>query len=220
MSRLFYGQREQSLTSDLTKELIRDVIGQKIYYYAISEQNNRNHELYNESTNKVWDAPIELPALVGSPERNVKTDIFGPEALSKLEVFLHYRDMLDIGININVGDFVGYGDIYYEISDVTRLRNIAGMVETLDGYKLTCVQARKGQIDPPQLGPSDQAYSDPGAVQKEFAQTRGASVVKGVPTGDKRDLQKEGVLEAPVSGAEKVVREDEKTGSDFYGDKW
>ncbi len=219
MSRLFIGQREQNLISDITKELIRDVVGQRVFYYSISETKTRNHELYNESPDKVWDAPVELPALVGSPERNVKTDIWGPEQLATLEVFLHYKDTLDIGININVGDFIRYADVVYEISNVTRMRNIYGHAETLDGLKLECVQARKGQIDPPQIGPSDIAYSDPDAVQKEFEQTRGDKEINGQPTGDKRELQENGVLEKPVTGPNRVV-EDGPKGSDFYGDKW
>lgn len=219
MSRLFIGQREQNLISDITKELIRDIAGQKVYYYSISETKTRNHELYNESPDKVWDAPIEIPALVGSPERDVKTNIFGPEYLARIEVFIHYRDMIDMGVNVTVGDFIRWGDTVYEIANISNLRNIYGHAESTDGFKLECVQARKGQIDPPQIGPSDIAYSDPDAVQKEFEQTRGNKEISGQPTGDRRDLQENGVLEKPVTGPNRIV-EDGPKGSDFYGDKW
>jgi hypothetical protein len=219
MSRLFITAREQALISDLTKEIIRDIVGQKVYYYAISELKTRNHELYSESSDKVWDAPVELSALVGSPERTVKTDIFGPEHLAKLELFVHYRDMIDVGINIVIGDFIRWADTVYEIADIVNMRNVYGHAETTDGLKLTCVQARKGQIDPPQVGPSDIAYSDPDAVQKDFEQTRGNKEIDGQATGDKRALQESGVLEKPVSGPNRVV-EDGPRGSDFYGDKW
>jgi hypothetical protein len=107
----------------------------------------------------------------------------------------------------------------YEIANITNLRNIYGHAEQTDGLKLECVQARKGQIDPPQVGPSDISYSDPDAVQKEFEQTRGNKEINGQPTGDKRDLQENGVLEKPVTGPNRVV-EDGPKGSDFYGDKW
>lgn len=218
MSRLFITQREQNLISDLTKEVIRDIGGQVVYYYPISETKTRTHELYNESPDKVFDTPIQLPALVGSPESDIKTTIFGPERLQKLEVFLHYRDMIDIGVNVTTGDFLRYGDTIFEIVNVARLQNIYGHAEQLDGFKLECVQARKGQLDAPQVGPSDIAYSDPDAVQKEFKQTRGQETQEGLSTGDKRDLQKNGVLEQPTDGPKKVV--EDPTGSDFYGDKW
>lgn len=219
MSRLFITQRELNLISDVTKELFRDIVGQKVYYYAINELKTRNHDLYNESPDKVWDTALELPALVGSPESEVKTTIWGPERLASLEVFLQYQDMIDVGVNISVGDFLRYGDTVFEIANVTRLRNIYGHAETLDGFKLNCIQARKGQIDPPQVGPSDIAYSDEDAVQKDFEQTRGNKLIDGQETGDKRALQENGVLEPPITGPARVV-EDEKTGSDFYGNKW
>lgn len=216
MSRLFITQREQNLISDLTKEVIRDIAGQVVYYYAISETKTRTHELYNESPDKVFETPIQLPALVGSPDSDVKTSIFGPERLQKLEVFLHHRDMLDIGVNVTVGDAVRYGDTIYEIVNMTRLDNIFGHAEQLDGYKLDCIQARKGQIDAPQVGPSDVSYSDPNAVQKSFKQTRGEETQEGLATGDVRELQKNGILEKPIDGPSKVV--EDATGSDFYGD--
>lgn len=218
MSRLFVTQREQSFISDITKEVFRDVVGQKVYYYSISEIHTRS-ELYNESASKIWDSALELPALVSSPERNVKTDIFGPEHYSKVEVYLHWRDLTDLGVNITVGDFLRYSDTVYEISNIINMRNIYGHAETTDGLKLECIQARKGQIDPPQVGPSDVIYTDDGAVQKTFEQTRGNEIMDGQVTGDVRDLQKNGVLEKPVSGPNNIVS-DEKTGSDFYGDKW
>lgn len=218
MSRLFITQREQNLISDLTKEVIRDIGGQVVYYYPVSELKTRTHELYNESPDKVYDTPIQLPALVGSPESDVKTSIFGPERLQKIQIFLHYRDMIDIGVNVTTGDFVRYGDTLYEILNVARLQNIYGHAEQLDGFKLECVQARKGQLDTPQIGPSDVSYSDPDAVQKDFKQTRGQETQEGMPTGDKRELQKNGVLEPPADGPKKVV--EDNTGSDFYGDKW
>ena len=35
--------------SDITKELIKDVVGQKIVYYPISELKSKVHEMYQES---------------------------------------------------------------------------------------------------------------------------------------------------------------------------
>jgi hypothetical protein len=126
--------------------------------------------------------------------------------------------MVGIGVNLLIGDFLRYGDTLFEIVNVERLQNIYGHAEQLDGYKLTCVQARKGQIDAPQVGPSDVSYSDPDAVQKVFTQTRGEKTQEGMPTGDKRDLQESGVLEPTEGGPAKVV--EDRTGSDFYAEKW
>ena len=37
MARLFITSREIDLISDLTKEIIKDVVGQKVYYYRVRE---------------------------------------------------------------------------------------------------------------------------------------------------------------------------------------
>ena len=71
MSRLFITERELNFISDLTKEVVSDVIGQKIYYYPISEIKTRTHDVYNESPEKVYDNPLEVHALVDSPEVDV-----------------------------------------------------------------------------------------------------------------------------------------------------
>ena len=39
MARLFITPREINFINDLAKEIVKDVIGQKIYYFSISEIN-------------------------------------------------------------------------------------------------------------------------------------------------------------------------------------
>ena len=53
MSRFFITQREINFINDLTKELIKDVIGQKIYYFQISEIKSNVHDIYEEAPEKI-----------------------------------------------------------------------------------------------------------------------------------------------------------------------
>lgn len=217
MSRLFVTARELNFISDITKEVTKDVVGQKIYYYSISEINTRTNGLYNESPEKIFDNPIEIEALVESPENQIKTHVFGPEKINKLNVFVQYRDLVDKGINITIGDFLQYGKFIYEITQATQLNPIYGMVEQLDGIKLECVQARIGQFNPKKLGPTDRAFSDTDAVQTEFTQQRGQEMVDDKPTADKRDLQQNDVLDKPITGAKSINNKNgTKSGSSFY----
>ena len=73
MARLFITPRELDLISDLTKEIIKDVIGQKIFYYPVRMDVTSIHDVYEESTEKVFDAPIEVDALVEWSPGEVKT---------------------------------------------------------------------------------------------------------------------------------------------------
>ena len=64
MARLFITEREMNFINDIMKEVVKDVIGQKIYYYSISEIKSRVHDVYEEAPNKIFENPIELDALV------------------------------------------------------------------------------------------------------------------------------------------------------------
>ena len=64
MARLFITPREIDLISDITKEVVKDVVGQKIYYYPISDTKSKIHEVYQESPEKVFDNPIEINCLI------------------------------------------------------------------------------------------------------------------------------------------------------------
>lgn len=217
MSRLFITHRELGFISDITKEVISDVVGQTIAYYPISELKTRIHDVYSESPEKIYDNPIRINALVDSPQNESKTNLFGPERLFTLEVFLQDRDLVDRGINVAIGDFIGYGDLTYEIEKVIQMRNIFGHVEQVDGVKLVCNQSRVGQFQSKNPSPTSFEFSDKNAIQTDFTQTRGFDVVNEKTTGDVRALQQNGVLDKPISGPAKINSDKTpETGSTFY----
>jgi hypothetical protein len=49
MARLFITPREIQFINDLTKEYLKDTVGQKIYYFAISTKKTQIHEVYEEA---------------------------------------------------------------------------------------------------------------------------------------------------------------------------
>ena len=220
MSRLFITPREINFISDITKELIKDVVGQKIYYYSISELKTKAHDVYNEALQKVYDNPIAIDALVDNNfQTETKIDKFGIDAQFKIEVFVQYRDLVDKGINVNIGDFFSFSDIFYEITERAFMRNIYGLPEHKDGVKLVGVKAREGLFKAPTLGPTDIARPDADAVQDTFVQQRGEAFdIDGNPTGDKRTLVDNGVLDKPLTGPKEVSErgDPDKVGSSFY----
>lgn len=220
MARLFITPRELNFISDITKELIKDVVGQKVYYYPISEIKTKTHGVYNEALRKVYDNPIALDALVDNNFQNdTKIDKFGVDAQYKIEVFVQHRDLVDKGINVNIGDFFSFSDVFYEITERTFMRNIYGMPEHKDGVKLVGIKSREGLFVAPLLGPTDIRYTDADAVQTEFEQQRGESIdANGELTGDKRDLVENGTLDKPLTGPKEVSQRGEpsRKGSSFY----
>jgi hypothetical protein len=220
MARLFITPRELNFISDITKELIKDVVGQKVYYYPISELKTKTHAVYNESLKKIYDNPIALDALVDNNFQNdTKIDKFGIDAQYKVEVYVQHRDLVDKGINVAIGDFFSFSDVFYEITERVFMRNIYGMPEHKDGVKLVGVKAREGLFSAPVLGPTDIRYTDSDAVQTDFHQQRGDSLdQEGNETGDKRDLVENGVLDKPLTGPKEISEKGDpaNVGSAFY----
>lgn len=222
MARLFITPRELNFISDITKEVIKDVIGQKVYYYPVSEDKTKTHGIYNEALEKVFDGPIILDALVDTNfQADTKVDQFGVDTKFKLEVYVQHRDLVEKGIGVNIGDFFSFGEIFYEVSEVNFMRNIYGLPEHKDGVRLIGTKAREGQFRAPLLGPTDISATDPDAVQKKFEQQRGRAENSEGPTGDVRDLVREGVLEPSLTGPKEVsekgaLSDDSHHGSAFY----
>lgn len=222
MARLFITPRELNFISDISKEIIKDVIGQKIIYYPISEIKTKTHEVYNEALKKIFDNPIIIDALVNNEfQTNTKIDKFGIDAQFQIEVYIQHRDLVDKGINVNIGDFFSFSDVFYEITERVFMRNIYGMAEHKDGVKLVGIKSRIGLFEAPLIGPTDIKYSDSDAVQDTFYQQRGQKFDKqGNLTGDVRDLVKEKVLDEPLTGQKEVseLGDPQNVGNAFYDD--
>ena len=220
MARLFITPREIDFISDLTKEINKDVIGQKIYYYKIRPDLTNVHEVYEEAVTKVFDPPVEVEARIDWNPSEVRTNRFGSESFKSVEVYIHYRDLLDRNLEVKEGDYLSYGGVFFEVTSALFTNLIFGQVEYKTGIKLSCKQARKGAIDVAPLGPTDESDDKEDAVQKEFVQQRGKEENKLGKTADKRALQSqekvEPIIEEPASVSEKG--DEEGISSSFYGD--
>lgn len=219
MPNLFVGSRELDFISDITKEIVKDVIGQRIYYYAISEHKTLTHGVYNESLQKVFDNPIIIDCLVDSNfQTDTTIDKFGTDKQFKLEVFIQYRDLVEKGINLAIGDFFSFSDVFYEISEHTIMRNIYGMPDHKDGVKIIGTRVRESQFKTLTFGPTDIARSDADAVRQRFVQQRGEEFNKEGATADQRALIKSGVLDPALTGPREVspAGGGEHGGSSFY----
>tara|TARA_B100000282_G_scaffold224579_1_gene167499 strand:- start:483 stop:1157 length:675 start_codon:yes stop_codon:yes gene_type:complete len=222
MARLFITPREIDLISDLTKEVIKDVSGQKVYYYRVREDLSRVHDVYEESPDKVFDPPVEVEARVEYLPEEIRTNRFGNEEFYTINVFFHERDLLDREIEVRTGDYFSYGDTFFEITSAIIESNVYGQIEHAIGVKVTGKQARIGQIDKLPIGPTSEQYTDEGAVQENFVQQRGFEENRLGKTEDKRQLQEDGVLDPPLTGPKEVssksATNEDLVKSSFYGD--
>ena len=218
MARLFIGQREADFISDITKEFIKDVAGQKIYYYTVREDLTNVNDLYEEAPEKVFNPPIELESLIEWQPSEVKTTKFGQEQIKTLSVYLHPRDIIDRNLEIRDGDYFSYGEYFFEITSLVYDKIMFGQIERTTSIKLIGKQSRINHIKKKPIGPTSENYSDSDAIQTTFEQQRGRGET------DKRQLVSDGILEESITGPKKVApdgsnRSINGVGSSFYGDE-
>ena len=201
MARLFITPREIDLISDISKEVIKDVVGQKIYYFPINTVKTAVHDVYEEAMEKVFDLPIEICAQVEWNAPEITTTRFGVNSGQIVGAYLHYRDLIDKDIEVREGDYFSYGETFFEITQLQWQSTIYGEVEHMTGVKLQGKQAREGLINKDPHGPTDEGYSDADAVQDTFVQQRGFVENRLGETGDKRALIEQGKMELPQAPA-------------------
>ena len=175
MARFFITPREINFINDIAKELVKDVVGQKIYYFPISEIKSKVHDVYEESPEKIFDNPIEIDCFIKYEAPETRTNRFGSEKYHSIEAFIQIRDLLDKKIEILEGDFFSYGTVFFEVTQSPDADIIFGQVEHGRFISVKAKQSRKGQFISKVFGPTSEEYTDENAVQETFVQQRGFS---------------------------------------------
>lgn len=195
MARLFISTREIHLINDWTKEFTKDVVGQKIYYYAVSTMDSNIHAIYNESIGKAFEKPIMIDALVGQPEWQTKNNNFGVEQVYNVEVWIQARDLIDKSVKIHEGDYFTYGDAVFEIQSALPINNIFGQEEYGVGYHIKGRLARVGLFDAATIKAPGKDSKLPiseqgeGGIQTKFEQQRGLKENSSGATADHRQVR-------------------------------
>lgn len=231
MPRLFLTPRELNFMSDIAKELVKDVMGNEIYYYSISEVKTKMDGVYGESSKKVFNNPIAIEAMVASPQGTSNVTEFSVDETWKIEAWVQYRDLVEKGIEISMGDFFSFGDVMYEIVGLNFPRNIYGLPEHKNSVHIEGVNARESLFKTKLVGPTDIKYTDSDAIKKDFEAPFGRERFdNGEETNDKRALIDNGLIETEAihgSGSysysyptnEQTREEEIRIDSAFYGDE-
>tara|TARA_A100001515_G_scaffold92191_1_gene73570 strand:+ start:1730 stop:2221 length:492 start_codon:yes stop_codon:yes gene_type:complete len=146
---LFLGEKERDLVKQVNDELIERVIGQQVLYYPISLEHTKFHSLYGEAIKKTFLPPVRVYALVRWEGIDTKTDTgYGVDKMSEITVHFHKRRLTeDQDLFVREGDFVLYGNIYYEIVTLSEPRQLFGQIDHRFEISAKCVRARKGLFD-------------------------------------------------------------------------
>ena len=146
---LFTGKKELDLVKQGNDELIERVIGQTIAYYPLDIERTNYHDLYGEAIKKNFLPPIRVHALVEFEGINTKysTNI-GLDKEANITVHFHKRRLTeDQDLYVREGDFVLYGDLYYEIVMLSEPRQLFGQIDHRLEISAKCIKAREGLFD-------------------------------------------------------------------------
>ena len=142
---LFAGQKERDLVKQVNDELVERVIGQQIAYYPISLERTDFHPIYGEAIKKSFLPPVRVYALVEYGGSQSNADVFGVDKTATITVKFHKRRLLeDQDLYVREGDFVRYGEIYYEIVSLNEPKLLFGQPEHRFEILAECIRARDG----------------------------------------------------------------------------
>jgi len=146
---MFLGEKERDLVKQVNDELIERVIGQGIFYYPVSVEHTNYHHLYGEAINKSFLPPIRINALItweGAETTN--TDGYGIDRKSSITVNFHKRRLTeDQNVQVQEGDFVLYGNLFYEIVSLGHPRELFGQTSHKMEVAAKCIRARDGVFE-------------------------------------------------------------------------
>ena len=146
---LFLGEKEKNLVKQVNDEIIERVIGQQILYFSIDLETTDFHPIYGEAMEKNFYHPIRVHALIEF--QGVETefmDNFALDKATKLKINFHKRRLTeDQNLFVREGDYVKYGDIFYEIVKTIEPKLLFGQPESRFEIQAECIRARKGVFD-------------------------------------------------------------------------
>jgi len=114
---LFGSNRDFSLLTGVSRELLQDIIEQEIGYYKLS-LNETKSNIYGEATDKVYKNPVKLNCLITRGDQVINPDEFGPDLSREASFAFIRKDLEDSNIVPEVGDIVLWHEDYYEVDTV------------------------------------------------------------------------------------------------------
>jgi hypothetical protein len=104
------------------------------------------HPVYGEAIEKTFLHPIRVYALIeyGGVETSYLDDI-GLDKTTNIKINFHKRRLTeDQNLFVREGDFVRYGEFYYEIIKLNEPKQLFGQIEHRFEVSADCIRARDG----------------------------------------------------------------------------
>ena len=143
---MFFGTKERDLVKQVNDEIIERVVGQQVLYFPLDLEHTSYHPLYGEAIEKTFLPPVRVHALV--EYQGIETSDMEGIAIdkaTKIKVMFHKRRLTeDQDLYVREGDFVRYGEIFYEIVKLMEPKLLFGQVEHRFEIQAECIRSRDG----------------------------------------------------------------------------
>ena len=143
---MFFGEKERNLVKQVNDEIIERVVGQQVLYFPLDIEHTNYHPLYGEAIEKTFLPPVRVHALV--EYQGVETEFMqgiGIDKKTGISVKFHRRRLAeDQDLFVREGDFVRYGEFYYEIIKLNEPKQLFGQIEHRLEVSADCIRARDG----------------------------------------------------------------------------
>jgi len=114
---IFFGDEEETLFNALGRELVETLVNQHFSLFRVDVANTDSN-FYGEAHSKVYRPVVEVKARIQILDTDVVSE-GGIRRMSKgdMNAWVYLEHMVDLDIEINVGDFIGFQGKFYEIFD-------------------------------------------------------------------------------------------------------
>ncbi len=146
MARKFITTRETALIDGWSRELMQDFVQQEVIYYAISFEDSRVHDVYDEAVLKEYLQPVRINARVKFDQTATTAAGGTIDSTYSLQVQLHPEECRQRNVVPREGDFIEFGQVVFEITTVGYSQPVFGQIDDKLKYELACVASREGQF--------------------------------------------------------------------------
>jgi len=139
----YYSQKDRDTIKKFNQELIGDlsvgidgIIYQPVIIYKISAYDTEVNMYGETAEGKVYNAGVQVSALVTADDQTTTTDEFGPD-LAQIALFSFLRQTLvDISYVVEIGDLIDWNSGYWEISSISENQLVGG--QTGNNHSVVC----------------------------------------------------------------------------------